>query len=339
MATVLVVEDDVTTCKFMRLSLERDEFDVIEAHNGRDALTMLARTDRPVDVVVSDYRLPGLSGLEVIAAARRRDASIPCIMVTGSTELDVAIRAMTNGAVGFLVKPFTAEALRVVVARAMERRRLADEALRLRTVVPMLERFTVLLADVVEARDIETYAHCQRLIAISDRLAEWLGVPARERQNIRLGACLHDIGKIAVPDAILHKPEALTAWEWDIMRRHPEVGAALLEDIEQWREARIVVRHHHERFDGSGYPDGLASTEIPLSSRIVAVADAVDVMAVGRPYQRPRAPEEVVAEVRAHRGRQFDPDVADAFLAMAGIDPAMQHAMYSHDLVHASIMG
>ena len=339
MATVLVVEDDMLTCKFMRLCLERDEFDVIEAHNGRDALTALERTDRPVDVVVSDFRLPGVSGLEVLAAATRRDAIVPCIMVTGSTELDVAIKAMSNGAIGFLVKPFTAEALSVVVARAMERRRLAEEALRLRTVVPMLERFTVLLADVVEARDIETYAHCQRLIAISDRIAEWLEVPARDRQNIRLGACLHDIGKIAVPDAILHKPAALTPWEWEVMRRHPEVGAALLEDIDQWREARIVVRHHHERFDGSGYPDGLAGRRIPLSARIVALADAVDVMAVGRPYQRPRPPEEVVAEVRAHRGRQFDPDVADAFLAMAGVDPALQHAKYSNDLVAASLMG
>src|SRR5258708_19019637 len=177
MPTVLVVDDDVITCKFMRLCLERDEFDVIEAHNGRDALTALTRTDRPVDVVVTDFRLPELSGLEVIAAATRIDASVPSIMVTGSSELDVAIKAMSNGAVGFLVKPFTGEALSVVVARAMERRRLAEEALRLRTVVPMLERFTVLLADVVEARDIETDAPCHRLSAISDRIAEWLQVP------------------------------------------------------------------------------------------------------------------------------------------------------------------
>src|SRR5258706_12959678 len=147
----------------MRLSLEHDGFDVIEANTGSAAVTALTRTDRPVDVVVTDYRLPGLSGLEVIAAARRFDANLPCIMVTGSTELDVAIRAMSNGAIGYLVKPFTGELLRVTVARAMERRHLAEEAVGLRLLVPMLERFTVMLANVVEARDVETHAHCQRL--------------------------------------------------------------------------------------------------------------------------------------------------------------------------------
>ena len=335
MPTVLVVDDDTVTSTFMRLSLEHDGFDVIEANTGTAAITALARTDRPVDVVVTDYRLPGLSGLDIVAAATRIDASLPCIMVTGSTELDVAIRAMANGAIGYLVKPFTGELLRVTVARAVERKHLAEEAMALRLVVPMLERFTVMLANVVEARDVETHAHCQRLIAVSDRLAEKLEVPAGLRKNIRLGACLHDIGKINVPDAILHKPTPLTPQEWAVMRRHPEVGAQIVEDIEAWREARIVVRHHHERYDGRGYPDGLSGTRIPLAARIVSLADAVDVMAVGRVYQPARSREEVVEEVRANSGTQFDPDVADAFVALAGNDEAMLEAMYTRELVHA----
>ena len=337
MATVLVVEDDPLSRKFMRLCLERDAFDVVEAGNGREAL--IALTARPLDVVVTDYRMPEVTGLDVVAMATRIDANIPCIMVTGNTELDIAIKAMSNGAVGYLVKPFTGEALRVMVARAMERRRLAEETVKLRLLVPMLERFTVLLADVVEARDIETYAHCQRLIAISDRLADHLGVPARERRNLRLGACLHDIGKIAVSDAVLHKPGPLTPDEWVEIRRHPDVGAALLESIDQWHEARVIVRHHHERFDGRGYPDGLRGAQIPFAARIVGLADAVDVMTVGRHYQRSRSAEQVIAEVRAHRGTQFDPDVTDAFLELAGADPAMDHALYSdqRELVGASL--
>ncbi len=338
MATVLVVDDDPTTCRFMRLSLERDGFAVIEAHTGNDALLALSRAGSPaVDVVVTDYRLPGVSGLELVSVATRMDATIPCIMVTGSTELDVATQAMSNGAVAYLVKPFTGDALRVTVARAMERRRLAEEAMRLRTVVPMLERFTMLLADMVEARDGETHAHCQRLIAISDRLAEALGVSADQRKNVRLGACLHDVGKIAIPDAVLHKPGSLTDEEWRVIRRHPEVGASLLEDFEHLREARLVVRHHHERFDGSGYPDGLRGAAIPLAARIVALADAVDVMTVGRPYQPPRSPEQVIEELLRHRGTQLDPDVVDAFLDLAERDPAMRHAVYARELVGVSL--
>ena len=339
MSTVLVVDDDATTCKFMRLCLQQDGFDVIEAYTGGEALSILSRTDRPVDVMVTDYRLPNVSGLELVSVSMRIDATVPCIMVTGSTELDVAIRAMSNGAVGYLVKPFNSEALRVMVSQAMERRRLADEAMRLRTVVPMLERFTLTLAEVVEARDVETHAHCQRLIAVSDRLAEVLGVPADQRKNIRAGACLHDIGKIAVRDEVLHKPGPLTAEEWVEMRRHPEVGSHLLDDIEQWRDARIIVRHHHERFDGSGYPDGLRGTRIPLAARVVALADAVDVMTVGRAYQQPKSPASVVTELRANRGTQFDPDVVDAFLALVDVDAAMGHALYSDsaDLVAASL--
>jgi len=333
MATVLVVEDDAITRRFMRLCLERDGFEVVDAENGRDALTALTRFDPPVDVVVTDYRLPEISGLEVLGVATRMDASVPCIMVTGSTELDVAVRAMANGAIGYLVKPFTGEAMRVMVARAMERRRLAEEAMRLRLVVPMLERFTMMLADVVEARDVETHAHCQRLIAVSDRLAEHLGVSATERKNIRLGACLHDIGKIGVPDSVLHKPSALTPEEWRIIRRHPEMGASLLEDIDAWREARIVVRHHHERWDGHGYPDGLRGAAIPFAARIVALADAVDVMTVGRAYQPARSPERVVDELVGNRGSQFDPDVVDAFLELSAGDPGMDHAMHSIELV------
>src|SRR5690348_12589502 len=135
MPTVLVVEDDPVTAKFMRLSLERDGFHVIEAHTGSEAVAVLAQT-APVDVVVTDYRLPGVSGLDLVSVATRMDPNVPCIMVTGSTELEVAVTAMANGAIGYLVKPFTGDALRVVVARAMERRRLAEEAMRLRVVVP-----------------------------------------------------------------------------------------------------------------------------------------------------------------------------------------------------------
>jgi putative two-component system response regulator len=327
MARILVVEDDPVTCKFMRLTLERDGFEVETALDGGEAAVLLARGETRFDAVVTDNRLPTMTGLELVALVHRLDPTLPCIMVTASTELDVAVNAMEAGAVNYVVKPFRGDTLRIVVRRALERRDVSEEAMRLRLVVPLLEQFTMKLADMVEARDIETEAHCRRLVAMSDRIADRLELSYDERNSVRLGACLHDVGKIAIPDAVLHKAGPLLPEEWDIVRQHPEVGARLLDGVEQWRMARVVVRHHHERFDGNGYPDRLRGRDIPLGARIVAVCDAVDVMISGRVYSTARSRDQTIAELLAHRGTQFDPDVVDAFVGMAGRDAVMEQAL------------
>ncbi|HXA29784.1 MAG TPA: HD domain-containing phosphohydrolase [Candidatus Angelobacter sp.] len=327
MARILVVEDDPVTCKFMRLTLETEGYQVDTAYDGGDAATRLTRAQPPYDVVVTDNRLPTMSGLELVALARRVDPNLPCIMATGTAELDVAIAAMEAGAVNYIVKPFRGDTLRIVVMRALERRTVSEDALRLRLVVPLLEQFTMTLADMVEARDVETQAHCRRLVAMSDRIADRLELSLDERHAVRLGACLHDVGKIAIPDAVLRKAGPLLPEEWEVVRGHPEVGARLLEGVEQWRSAQVVVRHHHERFDGNGYPAGLRGRDIPLGARIVAVADAVDVMVTGRSYSPARSLDATIDELLAHRGTQFDPDVVDAFVGMAGIDALMGRAL------------
>jgi putative two-component system response regulator len=245
---------------------------------------------------------------------------------------------MAAGAVNYLVKPFAGDTLRVVVNRALERRRLAEDALRLRVVVPLLEQFTLKMADMIEARDVETHAHCRRLVAISDRIAERLEVPTDQRHATRIGAALHDVGKIAISDVILQKPGKLLPEEWELIRRHPEIGAQLLDGVDQWRTAQAVVRHHHERFDGAGYPDRLRGRDIPVGARIVSVADAVDVMLTGRAYCKARPLDQVVAELQDHRGTQFDPDVVDAFLAMIGSsDVRMEQALVGRSVVPLNI--
>jgi putative two-component system response regulator len=327
MARILVVEDDVVTCKFMRLTLERDGHAVDTAHDGADAAALLARAMPAFDALITDNCLPSVTGLDLVALARRLDPNLPSIMVTGSTELDVAVKAMAAGAVNYVVKPFAGDTLRVVLARALERRRTAEEAMRLRLVVPLLEQFTMKLADMVEARDIDTQAHCRRLMAMSDRMAERLQLSAPERDATRLGACLHDVGKIAVPDAVLHKAGPLLPEEWSVVRQHAELGARLLDGVDQWRSAQVVVRHHHEHWDGTGYPDRLRGVQVPVGARIVAVADAVDVMVTGRPYSPARSLDQALDELRRHRGTQFDPEVVDAFTAMAGGDAGMERAL------------
>jgi putative nucleotidyltransferase with HDIG domain len=245
---------------------------------------------------------------------------IPCIVVTAFRDLELAMQAMQAGAVAFIPKPFTALHLLTVLDRALERRELAAEALRLRFLAPMLERFTMVLANALESKDYETQEHSSRLVGMSDAIARHLGIPDAERSVIRFGACLHDIGKVSIPEALLRKPGALTDEERAIMRTHPEVGAGILADIDTWEDVRLIVRHHHEHFSGGGYPDGLRYAEIPLGARIVSVVDAFDVMRTGRPYQAARSTEWSLDELRRESGRQFDPEIVRALIAVLPAD-------------------
>jgi putative nucleotidyltransferase with HDIG domain len=197
---------------------------------------------------------------------------------------------------------------------------LADEALRLRFLAPMLERFTMVLANALESKDYQTQEHSARLVGMSDAIARHLRLDDGARSVIRFGACLHDIGKVAVPEALLRKPGALTPEESAILRTHPEVGAGILADIDTWEDVRLIVRHHHEHFDGAGYPDGLRGDRIPLGARIVSVVDAYDVMRTGRPYQPARSIDWILAELRRERGRQFDPELVSALIAVLPTD-------------------
>jgi putative nucleotidyltransferase with HDIG domain len=155
---------------------------------------------------------------------------------------------------------------------------------------------------------------------MSDAIARHLGIEDSARTIIRFGACLHDIGKVSIPEALLRKPGALTEEERAIMRTHPEVGAGILADIDTWEDVRLIVRHHHERFSGGGYPDGLRYSEIPFGARIVSVVDAFDVMRTGRPYQAARSTDWSLDELRRESGRQFDPEVVQALMAVLPAD-------------------
>ncbi len=195
------------------------------------------------------------------------------------------------------------------------RSRSAELAQALHEVQETYDATLLALSGALDTRDSETEDHSLRVTAYADHLAARLRVSGAEREALRRGALLHDLGKIGVPDAILRKPGPLTEAEWEQMRRHPEMGAQLLADIGFLSSAIPVVRHHHERWDGKGYPDGLAGTSIPLAARIFAVADTLDAMTSDRPYRPARSLAEARAEITRVRGSQFDPAVVEAFLA------------------------
>jgi len=315
LARVLVAEDDSLTRRFIQETLGFAGHEVISASNGAEAISNI---DTPgcFDAVITDYAMPHANGVDLIAHAQRVDPMISCIVVTAFRDLDLAMQAMQAGAVAFIPKPFKSMHLLTVLERALERRELADEALRLRFLAPMLERFTMVLANALESKDYETQEHSTRLAGMSDAIARHLGLNDGARSVIRFGACLHDIGKVAVPEALLRKPEALTPEERAIVQTHPEVGAAILADIDTWEDVRLIVRHHHEHFNGAGYPDGLRGEQIPLGARIVSVVDAFDVMRTGRPYQPARSYDWILEELQRESGSQFDPDMVAALLAV-----------------------
>jgi putative two-component system response regulator len=291
--------------------LESAGHTVTGADSAEQALAMLEELD--FDLVVSDVVMPGLSGLELLERVRERQASLPVVLVTGAGTYDTLSQALTRGAAGLVTKPFAHGDLTAAVGDALERASRSREELRERLLAPTLASA---LANAIEARDSYLHGHCERLASLAVRIAELMGLPPAQVEAIRLGAILHDVGKIGIPDRVLLKPGPLDAEEREIVETHPEIGDKLLEPLDLLASARPVVRHHHERWDGDGYPDRLAGPQIPLGARIVAVADSVEVMTSRQLYKQPKAPDEVVAELRACRSSQWDPQVVDLVLAL-----------------------
>jgi putative two-component system response regulator len=309
MSRILVIDDEDVIRMLVVEILESVGYDVTSAESAEVALALLEDAD--FDLVVSDVIMPGLSGLELLESVRARRASLPVVLVTGAGTYDTLSQALTRGAAGLVTKPFAHSDLQAAVGDALERASRSREDLRERLLAPTLASA---LANAIEARDEYLHGHCERLAALAVRVAELLGLKADEVETVRLGAILHDVGKIGIPDRVLLKPGALDDEERRIVETHPEIGDKLLEPLDLLAGARPIVRHHHERWDGTGYPDRLAATAIPLGARIVAVADSVEVMSSRQLYRQPRTPDQIVQELLEWRGKQWDPTVVDLVL-------------------------
>jgi putative two-component system response regulator len=311
MSRILVIDDENVIRLLVVEILESAGYDVTSAESAEVALALLDGAE--FDLVVSDVIMPGLSGLELLEAVRDRRASLPVVLVTGAGTYDTLSQALTRGAAGLVTKPFAHSELQSAVADALERATRSRDDLRERLLAPTLASA---LANAIEARDEYLHGHCERLASLAVRVAELLGMPADEVETVRLGAILHDVGKIGIPDRVLLKPSALDEEERRIVETHPEIGDKLLEPLDLLAGARPIVRHHHERWDGEGYPDRLAGTAIPLGARIVAVADSVEVMSSRQLYRQPRTSEQIVEELQECRGRQWDAQIVDLVLGL-----------------------
>jgi len=335
---ILVVDDDATLRLLLRTTLSADEYFVEEAASAEQA-ARLARAWRPT-LVVLDVGLPGQHGLAFcreLTSNPAYDAPIVILLTGGDANLEDATAA---GAAALLRKPFSplelvnlidrllredlvpmyeAEAAETeqLLVYAHDLGRLWETERAQRRVLQQAYRQTMTsLADALEAKHRPTRLHALRVQRLAVELTAAVDADLLDDPSLEYGFLLHDIGKIGLPDAILNKPRPLDAAEQQVMQQHPVVGERILAGVALLnREGLSIVRSHHERWDGRGYPDGLTQEEIPLGARIFAVADAVDAMTDDRPYRRRRTWQEAVDEVRAQAGRQFDPAVVARFAA------------------------
>ena len=307
---------------------------MIEAHDGPGALEQVRQHDP--DLLLLDVNMPGLSGIEVTRRVResRSHALLPIILVTALTAVDDKVKGLDAGATDFVTKPFDPAELQARVRASL---RTQAALSRLENVQDVL----VSLASAVEAKDPRTEHHCSRLAHAAVAVARSLDLSEDLVEAIGYGAVLHDIGKIGVAEKILQKAEGLTEEEWVEMRRHPVIGATIIEPLQIGRLAAPIVRHHHERWDGRGYPDGLRGEAIPVGARIVAVADAFDAMTHDRPYRSALSVEEAVEQLVAGRGHQFDGEAVapfvEQYLSQPTTRPADTLSAYTHGLYQAAL--
>jgi putative two-component system response regulator len=308
---ILVLDDEPIVRELMVEILQTAGYEASGTDQSGEALRQLS--DPRLGLIVSDIVMPGLSGFELIEAVRAQRPSLPVVLVTGAGTQGNLTEALAKGADGFVTKPFSHGELIAAVENVLDRSQRSERDLRERVVTPTLASA---LANAIEAREASLHGHCERLAALAMRIAEVLGLPQETIETIRLGAILHDVGKIGIPDAILLKSSPLSFEELLVMRRHPLIGDRLLAPLGLKEGVRQVVRHHHERWDGRGYPDGLVGEAIPTSARVIAIADSIEAMAADRPYRQALSVEAMAQELRLGRGAQWDPRVVDAALSL-----------------------
>jgi putative two-component system response regulator len=317
---VLVADDHEPTLLGMRDLLECAGHVVSIASTGCEALRV-ARAERP-DVILLDVMMPGMTGTSVCDALKRAPETrlTPVVLISGSGDRGTRLGGLEAGADDFLNKPIDPEELRIRIASAIRLKRLTDE-------LDSAESLFLTLGRIVEARDPYTEGHCERLAHYATALGAALQLTATDLDALYRGAFLHDIGKIGIPDRILLRKGKLSSRDYEVMKQHPVIGDALCATLRSLDAVRPIVRHHHERLDGRGYPDGLSGDAVPLLAQIVSVVDVFDALTTDRPYRRALHPEAAYRLLREQaRGGWCPEHLVERFIEMhrAGAGSALR---------------
>jgi len=331
---ILVVDDEEAIREIVASMLSSAGYASKQAASGMEALAVLTSGEE-FELMLSDLMMADLDGIGLLERTKERYPDMPVVMVTAVHDISVALAAIRNGAYDYLLKPFEREQLLNTVSRALENRRLKMEnreyqtnleslvkarTEQLQATVRELERSYDItleaLGDALDLKDAETEGHSRRVTAFTIAIANAMGLPQEEIPMIARGAFLHDIGKMAIPDAILRKEGKLTPEEMATMREHCHKGYQIVRKIPFLADACDIIYSHQERFDGTGYPRGLKGKEIPLGARIFSIADTLDAIMSDRPYRQKQSFQAAREEIKRWSGRQFDPEVVNIFLEM-----------------------
>jgi cyclic di-GMP phosphodiesterase len=315
MPVVLVVDDGAANRELIRMYLGGITCEVRVAADGVTALEMIDAD--PPDLVLLDVRMPRMDGYEVCRRikAMPRGKLLPVVMITGLSQTKHRVAALEAGADDFMTKPVDGSELTARVRSALRLKELYNS-------LDGAEHVIFSLATAVEAKDSFTERHTQRVGESARLLGQRLGLPDNTLDTLYRGGIIHDIGKIGVSDSILHKPGPLEGVEVPQMQAHVAIGESIVKPLRSTYGLLPIIRHHHERFDGHGYPDGLRAREIPRAARIVSVCDAFDALVNDRPYRVRRSTDEAIAVLRAGAGTQWDPETVDL---LASELPTIQH--------------
>jgi response regulator RpfG family c-di-GMP phosphodiesterase len=332
--TVLIVDDDPQVREVLHQIFLSADYQCLLAGDGQEAVGVFAATRPPL--TITDLRMPVMDGIGLLRGVRQLDGDAAVVVLTGAPDVKTAIESLKLGAYDFIVKPVNVDELLIAAERAIERRQLlierrqyqqlleqrVEEATRDLQVTYQRLRDTYratleTLGAALDSRDVGTESHSRRVHGYALATAKVHGVPEDRMEDLAHGVLLHDIGKIGIPDAILLKPGPLTPDEWKIMRTHPEIGRRLIEKVPFLRNAVPVVYCHHEKWDGTGYPQGLRGEEIPMGARIFSVVDAFDAMTADRPYSKARPFSVARAEIQRCAGTHFDPAVVESFMRVS----------------------
>jgi putative two-component system response regulator len=289
--TILIADDEESNRALLTEILGVDRYRIVLAQDGEEAIEILENEE--VDLVLSDVMMPRRSGFAVCRALKSNPDTrlIPVVLVTSLSASEDRMQGIESGADDFINKPVNKEELMARVRSLLKIKQFTDE-------LEHAENVLFALALSIEAKDPYTEGHCERLSQSSEALAQRLGLTEEEHIALRRGGVIHDIGKVAVPDQILLKPGPLTPEERKVMERHTLVGAGICSPLKSFRSVLPIIRHHHEKMDGSGYPDGLKGDEIPLTARILQTVDIYDALTTDRPYRKALAPERAFALMR-----------------------------------------
>jgi putative two-component system response regulator len=330
-ARILIVDDEVIIREILDRKLTGLGYVCECCENGQSALALLA--EKSFDLVLADVLMPEIGGVALLREILRIRPDTAVILVTSVIDIEVAVDALKDGAYDYITKPFSLEEMSISVSRALEKRRLvlenrkyqnileeqvASRTRQLQEALAVLEQTyhstLVALSKALDSRDADSDGHTLRVTSYTRRLAQQLGMAESEIRVVEQGVLLHDIGKIGIPDELLHKPGKLNETEWMLMRRHPEIGYRILTRIKFLKGAAQMVLHHHEQYDGQGYPKGLKGNEINLGARIFAVAEALESLTSDRQFQTAVSFDSACREIEKMAGARLDPRLVQAFL-------------------------